>query len=290
MTAALAVLTIGLAVAQPVALKVAVPAGVAAGETAEARGDRLWRARGVGFAATGRIDPEPASQAVDAYEEALRDRPGDAALRGKLLEARYFRGHFAAADPAVAREDFDRMVDLAEGGVAQALPETASEAESRFWAAVAWGLWGPAHGYVASVARGVPTRIRDHAEALRRIDEAYRAGAGLRLLGRLHTQLPKVFLVTGWVDRQLGISLLRRACAISREDARNPLFLAEALLQHMPGSADEAATLLRDVAARAPAAETIVEDTEIIREARLQLSALEAKRRGTMARGKNGAP
>jgi hypothetical protein len=283
-TAALAILTIGLAVARPVGLEVAVPAGVAAAETAEARGDRLWRARGVGFAATGRVDPEPASRAVDAYEEALRDRPGDAALTAKLLEARYFHGHFASADPARAREDFDRMVELAERAVAEARPGSAREAESQFWAAIAWGLWGPSHGYVASVARGVPARIRDHAEALRRIDETYRAGAGPRLLGRLHTQLPKIPLVTGWVDRQLGVALLQRACAISHEDARNALFLAEALLEHVPGSAGEAAALLREVAGRTPAAETIVEDTEIIREARQGMAVLEARHGGVVDR------
>jgi hypothetical protein len=131
------------------------------------------------------------------------------------------------------------------------------------------------HGRLASARRDVASRIRRHAEVLIALDERYADAGGLRLLGRLHTATPRVPFVTGWVDRQLGIDLLRRANRISTRDGRNPLFLAEALLEHAPERRAEAIELLREVASRHPAPERLVEDSETIHQARRQLERLE---------------
>jgi hypothetical protein len=100
-------------------------------------------------------------------------------------------------------------------------------------------------------------------------------GGGLRLLGRLNTVTPRVPFITGWIDRASGIAFLERANAISTRDARNPLFLAEALLDHAPGRRDEALRLLREVAGREPDPANVVEETETLVEARRRLDALE---------------
>jgi hypothetical protein len=85
-------------------------------------------------------------------------------------------------------------------------------------------------------------------------------------------------LVTGWIDRREGIAMLERANAISTRDPRNPLFLAEALIEHAPQRREEALRLLREVAGRRPDPGFLVEETETIREARLLLERLEAPR------------
>jgi len=101
---------------------------------------------------------------------------------------------------------------------------------------------------------------------------AIRPQAGrLRLLGRLHCATPRVPLVSGWVDPKVGVELLERAVALSDRDPRNPLFLAEALLDHESSRRCEAIALLREIAARSPSVDLEVEESGILAEARQRL-------------------
>jgi len=246
-----------------------------AAEDPEARGDRLWERRAEGFAAAHKADPALAAGAVSAYEEALRARPRDLRLRFKLIEALYFAGHFAARDEGEARDRFDRMVELADEACALA---GASEAvEAHFWAAVSWGLWGMSHGHLAAAMKDVAGRVRDHSARVAALDPAYRDAAGWRILGRLHTVVPRIPMMTEWVDREQGIAFLRQAYGASARDLRNPLFLGEALLENKPEERGQALALLREVAAKKPRADELVEETETIEEARRMLAAAETE-------------
>ena len=132
-----------------------------------------------------------------------------------------------------------------------------------------------ARGNLAAARRDAAGHIRRHAEVLIELDPRYADAGGLRLLGRLHTATPRVPFVTGWIDRREGIELLRRAHAMSSRDARNALFLAEALLEHAPDQRAEAIELLREVVARSPGPESVIEETETIDAARRRLAAEE---------------
>jgi hypothetical protein len=249
-----------------------------AAEDPEARGDRLWARRAEGFAAAHKPDPAIAGGAVKAYEEALRARPGDLRLRFKLVEALYFAGHFTAAAPDEARDRFDRMVELADEACSLAGARPGEAVEAHFWAAVSWGLWGMSHGHLAAAMKDVAGRVRDHSAKVAALDPAYRDAAGWRILGRLHTVVPRIPMMTDWVDREQGIAFLRQAYGASARDLRNPLFLAEALLESKPEERGQALALLREVAAKAPRAEEVVEETETIEEARRVLAEAEAGR------------
>jgi tetratricopeptide (TPR) repeat protein len=273
-----------------------LPVLAGAAEDPEARGDRLWARRAEGFAASGRADPALAGGAVAAYEEALRAQPQDLRLRFKLIEALYFAGHFADRNPAAARARFDRAVALSDeacarvaaqaGGPAldplqpvearaKALAGVSGAVDAHFWAAVSWGLWGMSHGNMESALHGVADRIRDHASLVAALDPTYRDAAGWRLLGRLHTQVPRLPVVTEWVSRDQGISLLRRAVETSDRDARNPLYLAEALLSNRPKERSAALSLLREVTQRTPRPGSLIEDSEILAQARKTLGQAE---------------
>jgi hypothetical protein len=243
---------------------------VSAVSPAEARGDAAWARRADGFAESGRVAPGPAADAVSAYEEAFAAEGPQPRLAGKLVDALWFRGHFALADGAGARALYDRAVEVAETAVARAvaMKDETGEAEARFWAAIAWGVWGMEHGYFASGLKGVAGRIRDHAERAAALDETLAAGGPRRVLGRLHTATPKLPLFTGWIDPAKGITALERAVAISTADPRNELFLAEALLEHAPARRTEALDLLARVAGRTPDPAELVEQSETIAAAR----------------------
>jgi tetratricopeptide (TPR) repeat protein len=251
----------------------------AADDDPEARGDRFWARRAEGFAATHQVDAAIADGAVAAYEQALAAHPESLPVRFKLVEALYFAGHFTDRDPDVARQRFERAVEVADDACARVAKAggTAPEAiDAHFWAAISWGIWGLTHHPLAAAMHDVAGKIRDHATQVAALDPAYRDAAGWRILGRLHVQVPRVPMVTDWADREQGIAFLRKANAASDRDPRNPLFLAEALLAEHPQERPEALALLRAVAARAPRPDQLVEDTEMIEEARRVLAEQEA--------------
>ena len=243
------------------------------------RGDAAFAHRADGFLDSGTPNAAAVREAIEAYEEALAERPDDVGLRLRLAEALYFEDHFVLDARKERKKAFDRLaqqcektVELAEAGKDGAV--TADQlAEAHFWAAISWGLWGMSHSKAASGFKDVAGRIRDHADVLRSLDESHRDAGALRLLGRLHAATPRVPLFTGWIDPSKGVELLSRACEISKADARNPLFLAEALLDHAPERREEALALLREVAARTPDPSYLVEQTEILDQARARLEA-----------------
>jgi hypothetical protein len=266
--------------------------GVRAGESWEQKGDAAWNRRAVGFAATGVVSAEAIGTAVDCYERAFEAAPQSLALRFKLMKALYFQGHFVIEPRKSAKQIFTRVAELGEGGVnqlleaaggaielrkkkprerARLLAGTPHAAEAHFWAAIGWGLWGMSHSHAASGFKGVAGKIRDYAEIVQQIDPGFADAGGLRLLGRLHTATPKVPLFSGWIDRAEGLRLLERANAISTADPRNPLFLAEAILEQEPAQRARAITILRELCARAPDPDRLVEQSEMIASARALL-------------------
>ena len=271
-------------------------AGGLGAETAEQRGDLAFGRRAEGFVERGVPSPEPIEAAIAAYEEAVKQNPEDLRLIYKLLDALYFKGYFVVADKKLKRAIYQRLVDLttralelvaAKTGRVDDLDELSLEqraeilrpvpeaAEAHYWAIASWGLWGMTHSPIKALTRGVGSKVREHSRLLILIDERHHDAAGLRMLGRFHTEAPKVPLITGWVDRREGIALLRRAVEISRRDPRNLLFLAEAILKYDPDGGAEALQLLRELSRRDPDPRELVEDSESLELARALLAELE---------------
>lgn len=271
-------------------------------EAPEARGDRAWRERASGFPA--HLDSQPTALAIAAYQQALDAQPDDLALHLKLMEALYFQGSFLVADRARQQKIYDWMLALSERTLellatatgsdlkdlppevrAERLRQVPEAARVHFWAAITWGLWGMSHSRLAAASRGAAGEIRDHAAVVILLDPLYAHGGGLRLLGRLHTATPKVPFFTGWIDRQEGLALLRRALGVSRQDPRNLLFLAEAILDYEPGHREEALALLREVSGRRPDPDYLVEQNETLERARELLAELESRPATSSAAG-----
>jgi hypothetical protein len=246
-------------------------------EREEERGDRAWELRGEGFVETGRVPAARAREASAAYRRALA-LDGGRGLRFKLMEALYFEGEFVETDRSRRRALYEELRRLAEESVTLARGEsTEAQARAHFWAAIAWGLWGLNVSRLTAALQGAAEHIRDHASRVVELDESFADAGGLRLLGRLHSRTPRMPLVTGWIDRSLGIELLGRALRHSDRDPRNPLFLAEALLDRGEERRCEAIALLREVSAREPTAERVVEESATLEEARHRLELEEGR-------------
>jgi hypothetical protein len=259
-----------------------------------ALGDAAYEQRALG-ASSERAAPGPIIAAVRAYELGLAASPDSLEVRWKLLRALYFQGDFATREPAQEKRLFERATALADESV-RLLERRAgddlarlSDAELRarlasagvsatdaaalyFWSAVAWGVWSQTHGLLDAVRKGVAARV--HAEALlaHRIDPGLEEGGPLRLLARLHAKLPRVPLISGFVDRAKAEPLAAETRERWPAHPGNRLLLALTWLELAPERREEALALLREVAASEPRRAQQVEDAAVVEAARERLA------------------
>jgi hypothetical protein len=256
-----------------------------------ARGDAAWEGRAEGQR-DGRARREPIALAVAAYEAALAAAPADLEARWKLQRALFFLGEHVTPDADARLEVFARgrrlgeegLAGLAGGGgldrllglpAAQLRAEVGNPtlaAELFFWTAVHTGLWGRTRGKVASAREGVAAKVRDYAAASTVLDAAIENGGGHRILGRLHSEAPRIPFFTGWIDRSVAVRELETCLAIARHDLTSQLYLGEALIEFVPRRRDEGLRLLRAVVAGQPDPRWLIEELKAIVDARAILA------------------
>jgi tetratricopeptide (TPR) repeat protein len=253
---------------------------------AVAGADALWERRAEGQRG-GRPAEGPIGSAVAAYERLLAADPGSLRLRWKLARALYFQGEYAVDDPDRRLDIFERGRELADEGreallaaagleaserdpeiVAGALAGAPDAVQTWFYSAVHWGLWGRSTGRMKAARQGVAARVRDYAATVVLLDERFADAGGLRFLGRLHTEAPRIPLVTGWIDRERAVGDLDRACALAPESPENQVFLADALLRFAGERRAEALGRLERVLERGPRASSLVEDLAALADAK----------------------
>ena len=267
--------------------------------------DRLWRQRARGHR-DGEPDPVPIRQALEAYEALLAKRSDDLEVRWKLLRAQQFFGEYVLEEEDEKRQLFRRARDLAdesrrlllerhgltegeasEGSIVRALSDEGADADSGaddsatgetlaaaiyYYSAVHWGRWGDTTGRLSAARAGVGDKLREFGRMVVALDERFDDAAGHRLLGRLHTEAPRIPLVTGWVDRDLAVRELEIACRIAPQNPFNQTYLADALLRFRDGRRAEAIGRLERVVASEPRQSRLVEDMAAIDEARRLLA------------------
>jgi len=240
--------------------------------------------------------PEPIAESISAYEQVLARSPDDLEARWKLLRSLYFQGEHVLQDDDERLALYEKAREIADVGreqvalaaglgdspdslktekLAAALGDDLDAARIYFWSAVHWGLWGRYRGKMAAAKEGVAKKIRNFSEVVIAIDEEIEEAGGHRILGRLHSEAPKLPFFTGWVDRKTAVSELRRAIELAPEAPLTQLYLAEALLEHFPDQEAEALEILGRLAQRQPDPAWVVEHTQVIEDAKVLLQSLQ---------------
>jgi len=270
-----------------VALALALLAAPAARGAPEqiARGDASW-----GLRAQGQVDArarsEPIDAAIGAYEAALLASPRSLQAHWKLQRALWFRADFASADPREERAFYERAIETSErafallaervggrealeraepGELKLLLPaaDHSDAAQLYFWSAINLGGWSRLAGLIRAVRAGVASRLHEAALRSIELDPDVEQGGAIRLLSRLHSELPRVPLLSGWVDHAKAVPLAERALAEYPDHPGNSYLLGLALLDHAPERRHEALARVAATAALEPRADHIVEDTAI---------------------------
>jgi tetratricopeptide (TPR) repeat protein len=256
--------------------------------SAIADGDAHYARRAEG-ARGGTALPFHVDGAIVEYRRALALDSRSFEARLRLMRAFFFRTGFCG--PMDARDEI-RMLDeakrIAEEAVAELDADTGRHkarvqvdaaraivpaAEAYLWAAVSWGQWAVYHR-LSGAWQGAPRRIRDLAEAALAIEPGTAQAGAYVLLGRLHSEAPRVPLLTGWVSREKGIGYLRQGLAREPDNQALVYFLADALLAWEPSRRDEARALLQRCAASKPRSDWLVEDAHYAEQARERLATL----------------
>jgi tetratricopeptide (TPR) repeat protein len=274
----------------------AVAADPAALAEALAAGDAHYARRAEG-AHGGTALPFQVEGAIVEYRRALALDPGSYDARLRLLRAYFFRGGFCGEmDPDEKRRLFDAAKQVAEETVkrldadlarskgrvrVEAARALAPAAEAYLWAAVTWGQWAVFHRVNAAFT-GAPGKIRDLAEAVISIDPATEQAGAFLILGRLHTEAPRIPFVTGWVRREEGLESLRKGLEVAPDTPQFLFFLGSALLRLDASKAAEARTLLERCATLPPRAGYPVEDAHYAEMARARLAGLDGSAGGRL--------
>jgi len=269
--------------------------------SAMARGDAAWTRRAEGGDGEGGVPPTVIADAIAAYQLAADEQPDALAPRWKLVRALHFAADFTTVSSDEARAYLDRATRTADaslewierreseaavdGGArapqaerlraafsAEALPDVVA---TYFWSAIAWGSWTRTRGTLAAVREGVAGRLHNYAELVIALDPSFEEGGALRLLARLHATLPRVPLLSGWVDREQAVPLMERALTLAPTHPGNQLLMALTLRERAPARRSEANRLLESAASSIPRPAYKAEDVAIRKEAREQLERAE---------------
>jgi hypothetical protein len=140
-----------------------------------------------------------------------------------------------------------------------------------FWHAVNLGAWARRAGLLQAVRAGVAGRMHEATLRSIELDPDVEQGGAIRLLSRLHAEIPKVPLLSGWVDHERALPLAERVAAEYPNHPGNAFLLGLTLLERVPERRGEAIALLERTAALEPRADHVAEDVSIRIEAREKL-------------------
>jgi tetratricopeptide (TPR) repeat protein len=236
-------------------------------------------------------NPLEIDEAIELYRKALVADPRNMEVLAKLLRALHFRGAYTGLGVEEKKVFFDEGRRLGQAAVDRLEAEAgARRGLSRIealrlvkgapalylWTAVHWGEWGLAKGKFAAARSGMAGRLRDLAQTLIDMDPLFDDAAGYRMLGKLHSDAPKIIFITGWISHEKGLQYLRRAYKVAPDNPVTGAFLAEAILDHEPEKKAEARALLEHCVSLTPRADRVLEDEMYMGDARALLDKLSA--------------
>jgi len=234
-------------------------------------------------------NPAEIDAAIALYRKALALAPRDIAILAQLMRAMHFRGAYTGAGLEEKRAIFEEGRKLGQDAVdrleaqartvrgmsrIEALRLVKGTPELYLWTAGHWGEWALVRGKFAAARSGIAGKLKDLSQTVIDLDPTFEDAAGYRLLGRLHSEAPKIPFITGWVSRDKALQYLRRAHVVGPRHPVTWYFLAEAILDHEPSKRDEALRLLEMCANTPPRTDTLLEDARYATLARKQLEAL----------------
>lgn len=234
--------------------------------------------------------PRNIEAALDGYRQAIALDANSLAARRGFLRAVFFRVGFCKVEPGALALLFDEAKRLGDETVKRleagasgsrreklttALRADPLAAEVFLWTAAAWGQWA-VHHKIAAAWQGTAGKMRDLVEVVNFVAPETLDGGGYLILGRLHTEAPKIPFLTGWVSKQKGIRAMREGLKFLPDGKNHLFFLGSALVEHDPQAREEGLAMLRRCAETPASPQNVIEDRHYMDKASRLLAALGA--------------
>tara|TARA_B100001964_G_C14101417_1_gene539509 strand:+ start:116 stop:844 length:729 start_codon:yes stop_codon:yes gene_type:complete len=208
-------------------------------------------------------------QAIRHFERAIKIDALEAEAAVYLLRCYYYKGTFVLTDEEARKAEYNKGKVLAEKMIAK----YTNSAALRFWYLTCLGKWAEVYGIFAAAKEGVADLMKEHSEAIIRLDKEYENGGGYFMLGAVHYKSPYIPFILSWPDNDDAIIWLRKAVRTGEAIPVQKTYLVRAL--YKDGQEEEAIRLVKEVINTPPDQEDLVEDRFEIEEAKKLLEEFE---------------
>lgn len=208
-------------------------------------------------------------QAIRHFERAIKITAFEEEAAEYLLRCYYYKGTFVLTDEDERKAEYDKGKALAEKMLAK-YPDSAA---LRFRYLTCLGKWSEVYGIFAAAKEGVADLMKEHAEAIIRLDKKYENGGGYFMLGAVHFKSPYIPFFLSWPDNDDAVIWLRKAVRTGKAIPVQKTYLAKAL--YKDGQEEEAIRLVKEVIHTPPSPDSLVEERFEIEEAKKLLQDFE---------------
>lgn len=199
--------------------------------------------------------------AIRHFERAIKIDALEEEAAVYLLRCYYYKGTFVLTDEDARKAEYDKGKALAEKMIAK-YPDSAP---LRFRYLTCLGKWAEVYGIFAAAKEGVADLMKEHSEAIIKLDKEYENGGGYFMLGAVHFKSPYIPFFLSWPDNDDAIIWLRKALITGAAIPIQKTYLANALFKD--GQEEEAIRLVKEVIATPPDPADLLEDRLEIEEA-----------------------
>ena len=210
--------------------------------------------------------PEPITNAINHFQDALKNSATETDAELYLLQSYYFRGKYVHNNKKKQKADFTKGKILGE----KCIKKYSDSAPFRYWYLVNLGSWSEVYGIITAAREGVADLMKEHSEIIISLDPKYENGGGYFMLGAVHFKSPYIPFFLSWPNNDKAITYLTKALTIGEETPNQKVYLAQAL--YRDGQKKRAIEILKDVASMTPSTSEIVRDWEQIELAEQLLS------------------
>ena len=210
--------------------------------------------------------PEPITNAINHFQDALKNSGTETDAELYLLQSYYFRGKYVHKNKEQQKADFSKGKNLGE----KCIKKYSDSVPFRYWYLVNLGSWSEVYGIITAAREGVADLMKEHSEIIISLDPEYENGGGYFMLGAVHFKSPYIPFFLSWPDNDKAITYLTKALTIGEETPNQKVYLAQAL--YRDGQKKRAIEILKDVASMTPSTSEIVRDWEQIELAEQLLS------------------
>ena len=210
--------------------------------------------------------PEPITNAINHFQDALKNSATETDAELYLLQSYYGRGKYVHKNKEKQKADFSKGKNLGE----KCIKKYSDSAPFRYWYLVNLGSWSEVYGIITAARKGVSDLMREHSEIIISLDPEYENGGGYFMLGAVHFKSPYIPFFLSWPDNSDAIKYLTKALNIGEATPNQKVYLAQAL--YKDGQKNRAIDMLKEVANMQPSTEETVRDWEQIELAEQLLS------------------